>query len=107
MASRIASLLALGAVQEAAGHGWMTTPAARNSQSAPKNGYCPHCGNGNGICGDGNQWPASSNYLNYYAGPVKSWTEGSIVEVEVKLTAHHKGHYEFSLCDHVLNDTIP
>lgn len=87
-------------------HGYLNNPPARNVKAGPRNGYCPHCGNGDGICGDGNQWPASSDYLNYYAGPVKTWTAGTVVEVEVKLTAHHKGHYEFSVCDQVLNGTM-
>lgn len=85
------------------GHGWVTDPPARNAQSGPKNGYCPHCGNGNGMCGDGNQWPSDSNYLNFYNGPVAQWTAGSVVPVTVKITAHHKGHFEFSLCNRVID----
>eukprot|EP00929_Paragymnodinium_shiwhaense_P043807 TRINITY_DN224_c0_g1_i4.p1 TRINITY_DN224_c0_g1~~TRINITY_DN224_c0_g1_i4.p1 ORF type:complete len:402 (-),score=76.78 TRINITY_DN224_c0_g1_i4:2-1147(-) len=101
-AMRLGALVALSAVDEIAGHGWLASPPARNVQAGPKNGYCPHCGNGNGICGDGNQWPSGSDYLNFYNGPVETWTEGSIVPVEVRVTAHHKGHYEFSICDQVI-----
>jgi len=103
---RLVVLLALVFMPQAMGHGWMVEPEARNAQPGPQNGYCPHCGNGNGICGDGNQWPFSSDYLNYYNGPVKTWTAGTVVEVEVKVTAHHKGHYEFSICDQVINGSL-
>ena len=89
-----------------AGHGWVTSPPARNSKVGPKNGYCPHCGNGNGICGDGNQWPGGSDYLNFYNGPVVTWQQGGIVEIEVKITAHHKGHFEFSICDQVITSAL-
>ncbi|CAE8592306.1 unnamed protein product [Polarella glacialis] len=88
------------------GHGWITTPPARNAEAGEKNGYCPHCGNGAGICGDGNQWPADSDYLNFYQGTVATWTAGAVVEVQVKVTAHHKGHYQFSICDQVLNSSV-
>ena len=91
---------------QASGHGWLTQPPARNAASGPKNGYCPHCGNGQGICGDGNQWPAGSDYLNFYNGPVSTWTAGSVVAVEIRVTAHHKGHYEFSICDQVIDGTL-
>lgn len=99
-------MLLLGAIDECVGHGWVTNPPSRNNQAGPKNGYCPHCGNGNGICGDGNQWPDGSNYVGYYNGPVVTWEEGNIVEVDVKVTAHHKGHYEFSICDQVITNTL-
>jgi len=88
------------------GHGLVTNPPARNAQSGTKNEYCPHCGNSNGICGDGNQWPSNSDYLNYYNGAVDQWTAGTIVPVTVKITAHHKGHLEFSLCDRVIDGSI-
>eukprot|EP00929_Paragymnodinium_shiwhaense_P093330 TRINITY_DN5347_c0_g3_i1.p1 TRINITY_DN5347_c0_g3~~TRINITY_DN5347_c0_g3_i1.p1 ORF type:complete len:416 (-),score=51.67 TRINITY_DN5347_c0_g3_i1:307-1482(-) len=108
MAARaIAALAFVGSTQQVAGHGWVSNPPARNHQSSSKNGNCPHCGNGNGICGDGNQWPSGSDYVNFYNGPVETWSEGSIVAVEVRITAHHKGHYEFSLCDKVINSALP
>eukprot|EP00440_Ansanella_granifera_P007511 gb/GFBE01008132.1/.p1 GENE.gb/GFBE01008132.1/~~gb/GFBE01008132.1/.p1 ORF type:complete len:430 (+),score=72.85 gb/GFBE01008132.1/:1-1290(+) len=106
MPRALALVLPLSWLMSAAGHGVLTEPPARNVASGPKNGYCPHCGNGNGVCGDGNQWPADSNYLNFYTGPVKTWTAGTVVEVEVKITAHHKGHFEFSVCDEVLDGSV-
>eukprot|EP00928_Gymnodinium_smaydae_P069860 TRINITY_DN5363_c1_g1_i1.p1 TRINITY_DN5363_c1_g1~~TRINITY_DN5363_c1_g1_i1.p1 ORF type:complete len:688 (-),score=90.02 TRINITY_DN5363_c1_g1_i1:294-2309(-) len=99
-------LAALSNVPVASGHGWVTEPPARNAQAGPKNGYCPHCGNGNGICGDGNQWPGGSDYLNFYQGPVATWKAGTVVEVEVKITAHHKGHFEVSVCDQVITSAL-
>eukprot|EP00933_Yihiella_yeosuensis_P057003 TRINITY_DN564_c0_g1_i1.p1 TRINITY_DN564_c0_g1~~TRINITY_DN564_c0_g1_i1.p1 ORF type:complete len:579 (+),score=91.86 TRINITY_DN564_c0_g1_i1:72-1808(+) len=87
-------------------HGTLLDPPSRNIQAGPKNGYCPHCGNGNGICGDGNQWPSDSDYLNFYDGPKKTWNAGSIEKVVVTITAHHKGHFEMSICDQVLDDSV-
>ncbi|CAE7347643.1 unnamed protein product [Symbiodinium natans] len=84
----------------------MVEPAARNVDSGPKNGYCPHCGNGNGICGDGNQWPSDSNYVNAGGPPVRTWTSGTIVEVTIRITAHHKGHFEFSVCEQQISSSL-
>ena len=28
----------------------------------------------------------------------RTWTSGTIVEVTIRITAHHKGHFEFSVC---------
>eukprot|EP00928_Gymnodinium_smaydae_P065292 TRINITY_DN4845_c0_g1_i2.p1 TRINITY_DN4845_c0_g1~~TRINITY_DN4845_c0_g1_i2.p1 ORF type:complete len:661 (-),score=49.64 TRINITY_DN4845_c0_g1_i2:454-2436(-) len=99
-------LVILSKVHVSSGHGWVTEPPARNAQAGPKNGYCPHCGNGNGICGDGNQWPRDSDYLNFYQGPVTTWRAGTVVAVETKITAHHKGHFEFSICDQVITSAL-
>mmetsp|Transcript_5167 Transcript_5167/g.5968 ORF Transcript_5167/g.5968 Transcript_5167/m.5968 type:complete len:146 (+) Transcript_5167:3-440(+) len=92
------------------GHGWMTMPPARNAVAGTKNGYCPHCGNGNGICGDGGQWPSDSNYVNAGAtpsGPGSTLIAGSIHQVEIKITAHHKGHFEFSICEQEISSSTP
>lgn len=94
---------------EVKGHGWMSMPPARNAVAGDKNGYCPHCGNGNGICGDGNQWPSNSNYVDsgiIPVGPERTLTAGSIHEMEVKITAHHKGHFEFSICDKEITSSL-
>eukprot|EP00933_Yihiella_yeosuensis_P049567 TRINITY_DN465_c1_g1_i4.p1 TRINITY_DN465_c1_g1~~TRINITY_DN465_c1_g1_i4.p1 ORF type:complete len:738 (+),score=141.69 TRINITY_DN465_c1_g1_i4:97-2310(+) len=99
------TLLHVG-LRDVAGHGYMSLPPARNAVSGVKNGYCPHCGNGNGICGDGNQWPSDSNYINEYAGTVAEWRAGTVVEVKIKISAHHKGHFEFSICDQVINSNL-
>eukprot|EP00437_Effrenium_voratum_P043830 CAMPEP_0181484300 /NCGR_PEP_ID=MMETSP1110-20121109/45910_1 /TAXON_ID=174948 /ORGANISM="Symbiodinium sp., Strain CCMP421" /LENGTH=628 /DNA_ID=CAMNT_0023610127 /DNA_START=47 /DNA_END=1933 /DNA_ORIENTATION=- len=96
--SALAFLAASATVRSAWGHGFMFEPPARNVQSGPKNGYCPHCGNGNGICGDGNQWPSDSDYVNAGTEPLRTWTAGSVVSASIRITAHHKGHFEFSVC---------
>lgn len=87
----------------AAGHGYLKFPPSRNLRSGPQNGYCPHCGNGDGLCGDGNQWPAGSNYLGSSDGPVEALTAGNVVQFEVMITAHHRGHFEFRVCDQPLD----
>lgn len=107
MISMLAFVTSALLAQRSHGHGWITEPPARNSETGEKNGYCPHCGNGAGICGDGNQWPADSDYLNYFTGTVAEWTAGTIVPVTVKVTAHHKGHFEFSICDQRINSNTP
>eukprot|EP00435_Cladocopium_sp_Y103_P055262 s1163_g18.t1 len=105
----LAVVVAVAFLGRAAGHGWMTMPPARNAVAGDKNGYCPHCGNGNGICGDGGQWPSGSNYVNAGvtpSGPEMTLTAGSIHEVEIKITAHHKGHFEFSICDKEITSSL-
>lgn len=58
--------------------------------------------NGHNLCGGG--LPASDeNFMeNGPYGPVAPYTQyvqGSVVDIEVVLTAHHKGHFEFRLCN--------
>lgn len=59
----------------------------------------PNCLNGGGPCGD-------SSSLDFFAGPQAEWTAGSIVPITVVVTAHHMGHYEFRVCDQVLNSSV-
>merc|ERR1719498_2304854 len=88
----LALLLSAAAVQEVAGHGWITKPAARQSSN------CQHCLNGPQLCG-------AADATDNYKGPVVTWREGSVVEVTIAVTAHHKGHYEFSICDQVITSS--
>jgi len=67
---------------------------------------CPHCGNGKGVCGDGGQWARNSNYVDYYRGSKKTWTAGTVVPVSIVITAHHKGHFEVSVCDKVITSAV-
>ena len=60
--------------------------------------YCPHCGNGHGVCGGGGQWGDQSDMLKYLDGPQTTFAPGEVVEFEIKITAHHMGHFEFGLC---------
>ena len=98
-AAGFAAGLLLAALPAAVGHGYTIEPPARNARGEARNGYCPHCGNGHGICGDGGQWPSDSNYVQDDAGPVRTYTAGQVVEFKVKITAHHKGHFELAVCD--------
>jgi hypothetical protein len=74
-----------------------------------KNGYCPHCGNGGSkaapgsVCGDGNQWAVGSNYVGTVREPDRTYTAGSIVQLEVSMNVNHKGHHEFFICDRAID----
>merc|ERR1719491_1858149 len=46
-----------------------------------------------------------SNFLDF-AGPVTTLTAGSLVQVEIKVTAHHKGHFQFRLCDRAIDSSL-
>uniref|UniRef100_A0A0G4HRU4 CBM1 domain-containing protein n=1 Tax=Chromera velia CCMP2878 TaxID=1169474 RepID=A0A0G4HRU4_9ALVE len=58
-----------------------------------------------GVCGDpGQVRDASDSRFNQdvtnYAVPTASvYSSGGIIDIEVVITAHHRGHYEFFLCD--------
>ena len=60
-------------------------------------GWCPQCGNGKGVCGDGGQW-RGSDFLGHLDGPQTELKEGAEVEFKIEITAHHRGHFEFGLC---------
>lgn len=90
-------LIGLMGMRGVAAHGKLTQPASRNELGGTSN--CAHCLNGGGPCGD-------TSSLNFYAGPQATWTAGSIVPIEVLITAHHRGHYEFRICDQVLNSRV-
>ena len=65
--------------------------------------WCPQCGNGDGVCGDGGQWGSQSDMLGYLDGPQTTFAPGEVVEFEIEITAHHKGHFEFGLCKEQLS----
>eukprot|EP00440_Ansanella_granifera_P072817 gb/GFBE01079022.1/.p1 GENE.gb/GFBE01079022.1/~~gb/GFBE01079022.1/.p1 ORF type:complete len:433 (+),score=58.75 gb/GFBE01079022.1/:1-1299(+) len=88
------------------GHITLMEPPARNAISGDRNSYCPSCGNGPDVCGDGGQWPADSDYLNFYDGPQRVFTAGQLVKFEVAVIAHHRGHYEISVCDQPINSSL-
>jgi len=97
LAIKLASVAAALSVREASAHGKLTVPASRNELGGTSN--CAHCLNGGGPCGD-------SSSLNFFAGPQATWTAGGIVPITVVVTAHHMGHYEFRVCDTVLNSSV-
>jgi len=74
-------------------------PASRNELNGA--GGCAHCLNTGGPCGDG-----SGKFLDYFAGSQATWVAGSIVPITVTVTAHHMGHYEFRVCDQVINSAL-
>jgi len=98
-ALRVQLALLLAACPGSRGHGYLAFPPMRGGAGGSTlNAYCPQCGNGAGICGDGGQW-GNSDMLGYTQGPLTTFSPGQVVEFVIQLTAHHRGHFEFSICD--------
>jgi len=116
-------------VGNADGHGYLLTPRARNIAAhqdgvwsgggvddTPKED-CPHCLNRGGTlaqCG----LKSARNYdapLNVFGdvlpfdafGDAVTYQRGQVIEVDVVLTAHHKGHFEFAACPISAQGEIP
>jgi len=88
-------------------HGFIEFPPLRGGTAGRvETAYCPHCGNGEGLCGDGGQWRAGSDLLNFAQGPVTTLTAGEIAEFRVKITAHHMGFFEFRICEQHLDGSV-
>mmetsp|Transcript_61363 Transcript_61363/g.113926 ORF Transcript_61363/g.113926 Transcript_61363/m.113926 type:complete len:388 (+) Transcript_61363:61-1224(+) len=103
----IAVLFLSGSLCGVHGHGYLAFPPLRGGIGGnDDNGYCPHCGNGAGTCGDGGQWPANSDFLNYESTTLTSLQAGSIHEFTVYITAHHMGHFEFAICDQLVSGDL-
>ncbi|KAJ8963265.1 hypothetical protein NQ318_018732 [Aromia moschata] len=106
-------------LREALGHGMMLDPPNRASRwrfnaSAPADYddnqcYCGGAGNQYGVnggkcgvCGDPYQEPhpqAHENTGKYGEGVVVAeYASGSTIDVTIKLTANHLGHFEYSVC---------
>jgi len=88
----------------AQGHAFIYYPPMRGGAFGnPDNAYCPHCLGTVDLpmptCG-------RDNFLNYASGPVTPFTAGQRVEFEIKVTAHHKGHFQFRLCDHTISSAV-
>lgn len=96
-----------GVLPPALGHGLLTFPPLRGgTASRDETGYCPHCGNGAGVCGDGGQWGTGSDLLNFARGPVTSLSAGEAAEFQVQVTAHHRGFFEFRICEQHLDKSV-
>ena len=95
-------MVQLDMMRRVAAHAWLDFPPMRGLSDGDSHAGCPQCGNGDGVCGDGGQW-GDSDKLGYVKGPLTDLTAGEIVEFVVKLTAHHKGHFEFGICRELLN----
>jgi Lytic polysaccharide mono-oxygenase, cellulose-degrading len=113
-------LLSLSALHEILGHGIVTVPAGRGTRwrtdkTAPinYNDNESNCGgfanqwstNGGkcGICGDPYQMAPPRNHElggKYGQGViVANYTSGSVMQVSVKITANHRGYFQFDLCN--------
>lgn len=98
-------------------HGYLKSPRSRNfvasqdgvsfggSVSDPKPEYCPHCLNRGGplaACGivDDRNYDLPPNAIGGTMPPniQGTYNVGSELEVDVVLTAHHMGHFEFYAC---------
>jgi len=121
-----AVLCALLSAYSAAGHGYLEKPPARNVVA---DFHCKHClqsggptnvmsrGAGtwptrldpasHGLCGDPSQSAPETAFKDQpFMKPSAvqaTYTAGTIVELQVRVTAHHKGHYEFRVCDKALD----
>ena len=115
LAALIAAQLSIR--QSVTAHGYLKTPRSRNyhaslnpvwwggtfTDPAPEN--CPQCLNVGGtaarcgLVGDHN-YDYPPNAVGGVLPPIiqECYNEGSIVELETILTAHHKGHFTFKAC---------
>jgi len=105
----LASLLVVANWRYAVGHAYLREPPARNAVSGvgAQTGGCPHCGNGNGICGDGNQWPSGSNFFSTVQSTHRTYTAGQIVQFDISMNVNHKGHHDFFICDRPISSDTP
>jgi len=123
-----ASCLLLGLTAPlVAGHAYLSEPPSRNMIAfARQDEYCPHClqsggpnlvksrGDGvwptrkashsHGLCGDPVQGqPPPANWRDEKhldPDPVqRTYIAGDVVEFHIGVSTHHKGHYEFRICD--------
>ncbi|CAL1166306.1 unnamed protein product [Cladocopium goreaui] len=113
------------------GHSYLALPASRNLlANLAGREDCPHClqsggpdnvkergsatwpsrlaPTSHGLCGDpvqGKSTPTSWQDETYLkSGPITAtYRAGEIVEFQVAVSTHHLGHYEFRICDRVLN----
>eukprot|EP00121_Abeoforma_whisleri_P010028 Awhi_evm1s9236 len=110
-------------ISQVQSHGMLTLPVSRNVIAALYGqDTCPHCQAGGGIpavqsnspggnyvypetkefsqragfCGNS----ANSNKVYDKAGPiVNTYKAGSVIDIQLSITAHHRGIMEFRLCD--------
>eukprot|EP00548_Thalassiothrix_antarctica_P020254 CAMPEP_0194195924 /NCGR_PEP_ID=MMETSP0154-20130528/76393_1 /TAXON_ID=1049557 /ORGANISM="Thalassiothrix antarctica, Strain L6-D1" /LENGTH=625 /DNA_ID=CAMNT_0038920485 /DNA_START=50 /DNA_END=1927 /DNA_ORIENTATION=- len=97
-------------------HGYLLSPRSRNFVAYEDGVWyatdkrsevygketCPHCANQGGKCGvigaNDYNYPLSFARTLMPADPQETYRRGDIITVEVVLTAHHKGHFEFNAC---------
>lgn len=124
VAALTTALLLILTVSPVDGHGYLSSPRSRNivayqdgkswtnHADIPSKEDCPHCLNRNkGACGmTGNRDYKSPQ--NALGDPMQlniqgTYAEGDIIELEVVLTAHHMGHFEYSVCPLSSHGEIP
>lgn len=108
------------------GHGYLKTPRSRNfvasqdgksfggTASTPLTEYCPHCLNRGGplaACGlvDNRNYDTPPNAVGgtMPTNIQGTYPMGGTIEVDVILTAHHMGHFEFHACPLMSSGAIP
>lgn len=116
--------LSFSSMQVTEAHGIMSVPKSRNIISRTDH-YCPHCFNGGGTgnvaSNSGGVWPAveteetskrhglcgdpagQDDHMvggkSYTGEIVATYQSGSTIDIEIGVTAHHNGHFEFYLCN--------
>merc|ERR1719382_2304795 len=45
-------------------------------------------------------------FLDFSQGPITTFSPGQRVQFEVRVTAHHMGHFQFRLCDRAINSSL-
>ncbi|KAF4668213.1 hypothetical protein FOL47_003136 [Perkinsus chesapeaki] len=115
------------------GHGFISKPPARNAAANSKNHWTPQAGNSagvadrikdkgasfpdnyvganqtHGLCGD--PWEGGVSILPsprlqphmQQGAPTTIYRKGENIEIEIEVTAHHWGHFEFRICKGGLN----
>jgi len=88
----------------AQGHAFIYYPPMRGGAFGNRdNDYCPQCLGTVDLpmptCG-------RDRFLDFADGPVTSFTAGQQVEFKIKVTAHHKGHFQFRLCDETMSSAV-
>ena len=124
IANSATTLLLILIASTAHGHGYLKFPRSRNfvayedgkswtnDPEIPSKEDCPHClARNEGACGitGRRDYKIPKNYLGDPMQLNIQWTydEGDIIELEVVLTAHHMGHFEYSACPLSSHGEIP
>ena len=104
---------------------WETYLSGGGTSNDPSPEDCPHCLNRGGIlaqCGISSGMTNGVPLLRNYDSPLNIegndmlpnvqgvYKEGSIITIDVLVTTHHKGHFEFAICpihDNISRMEIP